>query len=511
MIFMEKMKKLLLTVSLFGLITVPYSVHAEDLPVDTNQDQSQTDVTPAAPTNSLTSLKLKLSDTEEKDIDLSKCTKNAAGTEYTCDVVLPYKAGVFSLVPTTDENSAVLEAEKGNYADQELIMASSTYRINLSDKDATPPVTKVTYIVNVTRETVKPAIDALTIKHGDTVLTPTYEVIDGKPTYTLAADYTVDKITIAVDYDDTIFSASYISELSMTPNSSYTPTIRVYETKNSQNYVDYYLKLSRAQNPLVTALGEKLEEKYGDNVSFYFDEDDEKVVFYQYVELDGTHIEKAYEVALAADSTADTLLAAYEEAIKGTSEGVYVYTDETGEITEPVIKEIANSKAVATVMGNGQNAYWEIDGTKLTAADKGFNADVRVDDEVDEALRAKIEKLLDKKDNGLIIDFAHDGKLPNGTKVIIYVGDKEYTDQKYNLYYYNEKAGTLELVVKNVKTNVENGLVESVELELDHCSSYVLLPAKNNAKTGMLDVALYSLVAGASLIGMIALIKKRND
>ena len=75
--------------------------------------------------------------------------------------------------------------------------------------------------------------------------------------------------------------------------------------------------------------------------------------------------------------------------------------------------------------------------------------------------------------NSIHLNFKHEGNLPKGTKVKIYVGKKYKNNTKLNLYYYNEEKEKVELVEQELK--VANGYVE---IELEHCSEYILTKAK---------------------------------
>ena len=54
----------------------------------------------------------------------------------------------------------------------------------------------------------------------------------------------------------------------------------------------------------------------------------------------------------------------------------------------------------------------------------------------------------------------HKGKLPNGTRIRLYVGDKYSNGDKVNVYYYNESNKKLELVKEQVI--VKDGYIEFV-------------------------------------------------
>jgi len=80
---------------------------------------------------------------------------------------------------------------------------------------------------------------------------------------------------------------------------------------------------------------------------------------------------------------------------------------------------------------------------------------------------------------GKYVHFEHSGKLPTGTKVKILVDDKFKDGSLLNVYYYDNKDTSLELIDNNVE--VKKGYVE---ISLEHCSDYFItrsnLEIKNN-------------------------------
>lgn len=78
-----------------------------------------------------------------------------------------------------------------------------------------------------------------------------------------------------------------------------------------------------------------------------------------------------------------------------------------------------------------------------------------------------IKNLSDK--DGLVINFYHSGKLPTGTSVKTYVGDKFKSGDKVALSYFNEAKNTLEETKEY--TVDKDGYVT---VTINHCSKYVL-------------------------------------
>lgn len=69
--------------------------------------------------------------------------------------------------------------------------------------------------------------------------------------------------------------------------------------------------------------------------------------------------------------------------------------------------------------------------------------------------------------DGLYINFKHDGILPAGTKIKLYVGDKFEDDSIVNVYKYNNTNKSLKFIKDSLK--VTTGYIE---FELEHCSEY---------------------------------------
>ena len=72
-----------------------------------------------------------------------------------------------------------------------------------------------------------------------------------------------------------------------------------------------------------------------------------------------------------------------------------------------------------------------------------------------------------EKVNKQVVEFAHDGKLPEKTEVTVAVDTTKFTDTVYYFHFYKEKNA----LVYTGKADVKNGYVTMV---LDHCSNYVM-------------------------------------
>ncbi|WP_343208864.1 DUF7402 domain-containing protein [Anaerolentibacter hominis] len=86
-------------------------------------------------------------------------------------------------------------------------------------------------------------------------------------------------------------------------------------------------------------------------------------------------------------------------------------------------------------------------------------------------------KLIDKKNKGksLILSFQHDGKLPENTKVTLYLGDHNgwKPGKTGYLYYHDENKNKL---VEQNKNKYKIDKKKEITIQINSCSDYVLLP-----------------------------------
>jgi hypothetical protein len=148
-----------------------------------------------------------------------------------------------------------------------------------------------------------------------------------------------------------------------------------------------------------------------------------------------------------------------------------------------------------TVIEKGKTAYsWKLNGANLKASKQkitDINAALKILPlEKASSIHQPIKTYLTEEagKNGLSVNFLHNGILPGITEVTMYVGNQESykTGQKVYIYYFNENAkyGTKR---KNLSRLEEGSTVEAVidkngyvTVEINHCSSYVILPEKPN-------------------------------
>ena len=163
------------------------------------------------------------------------------------------------------------------------------------------------------------------------------------------------------------------------------------------------------------------------------------------------------------------------DTINAVSDGTTVIVNVNG--TTAIPEDVFNSmsgKDVNVVFKVGENATWVVKGkdikNKLSKAiDLGVTlgkSDIPSD---------KIKALAG--DNASIeLSLAHDGEFGFTAALRLYVGT-QYNGKYANLYYYNEKTGSLEYV-KAVKVNADG----AVEYEFTHASDYVIVMSNADMK-----------------------------
>ena len=218
-----------------------------------------------------------------------------------------------------------------------------------------------------------------------------------------------------------------------------------------------------------------------------------------------------------------------------TEEKDLVYNSE--KITSKEIQEIKNAKSAITVTIKANNdtviekaVFDAIKGTnkKIVVIYKedqiSFNGkDIEETKDVDVVIEKRLLTTEDKIDvkeaieEGVLIVFKDNGKLPASATVRLTLTDemkKIADDDKFNLYYYNEKDGVLELVQKKVDI-IENSYVL---LKISHNSKYILATESAiSEKVPVVDVVVqedvvsfvddnitYLLVIGASLMVIVS-------
>lgn len=171
------------------------------------------------------------------------------------------------------------------------------------------------------------------------------------------------------------------------------------------------------------------------------------------------------------------------------------------EITKEQIKEIKESKKQVKFNyfdDNKKLIYsWTIDGENIKDTDKFLTSISYISEYVKE-----ISSLSNYAD-GLHINFKHNGKLPENTKIKLYVGDKYNDGNLLNLYHFDKKENILEFVKDNLK--VKDGYIE---FDIEHCSEYfvtlsnIVKPTSSNSilTTVFIIISIIEFIAIAVLV-----------
>ena len=104
--------------------------------------------------------------------------------------------------------------------------------------------------------------------------------------------------------------------------------------------------------------------------------------------------------------------------------------------------------------------------------------------------------------DGLYINFKHNGDLPTGTKIKLYVGDKFENGNIVNVYRYNANEKKLDFVKDNLKVN--DGYIE---FDLEHCSDYfVTMSVIGNVVNEDSSINIFMILTIISIIIIIGLV-----
>ena len=141
-----------------------------------------------------------------------------------------------------------------------------------------------------------------------------------------------------------------------------------------------------------------------------------------------------------------------------------IISDNT-KISQEQLTKIKESNKVLTFnyYDNNKNLVynWTIDGTKIDSVDE-FLTSISFDNEY----RSEISEITASAE-GKYINFKHTGKIPEGTKIKVYVGDKFTDGELLKAYNYNKEKNELKLVKDNLE--VKTGYIE---FEVDNSTDY---------------------------------------
>ncbi|MCI6239713.1 MAG: hypothetical protein MR625_00575, partial [Clostridium sp.] len=155
------------------------------------------------------------------------------------------------------------------------------------------------------------------------------------------------------------------------------------------------------------------------------------------------------------------------------------YTDDTQTIISADVVEKLQSMEnpvdleVSKINAENKVAYtWKMKADSIKNADKSvnINTQVTVPDKASAEDELKIKELAGNEEfNMQVVEFAHNGKLPEKTEVTVAVD--QALNGKTVYYFHFDKTAEAEKLVYTGKADVKNGYVTMV---LDHCSDYVV-------------------------------------
>lgn len=208
-------------------------------------------------------------------------------------------------------------------------------------------------------------------------------------------------------------------------------------------------------------------------------------------------------VTRKSDSPSTTIKDLNTVLDKTTSNEVIVeIRDENTILNKDTLKIMNNSNKKFVINNYNENIInytWIIDGKNIGNVSEidtsiKFNSD-NIDD---------INKLTNYADS-VYLTFLHNGDVPNGTKIKIYVGDKYQNGDKVNVYYYNEDKNKMDTIELDIE--VIDGYVE---FEIEHCSEYIITRAVLNSKSSFNWFMIIAIIEFVVIVGYIIYIKLFN-
>lgn len=149
---------------------------------------------------------------------------------------------------------------------------------------------------------------------------------------------------------------------------------------------------------------------------------------------------------------------------------------------------------------------WILDGSKIDETTEIITTITQESKEI-----KNISKLSNYAD-GMYINFEHSGKLPKGTKIKLYVGDKFEDESVVNIYHYEEKNNKMEGIKENIK--VED---EYIQFDIEHCSEYFVTMSNLNVSNKKSSINIFMILSIIEFIIIVTLLiyffkgKKTNN
>lgn len=127
---------------------------------------------------------------------------------------------------------------------------------------------------------------------------------------------------------------------------------------------------------------------------------------------------------------------------------------------------------------------WVVDGAAIKEPTE-FNTNLNFVSEHKE----EIGKLSNYAD-GFYLNFEHNGKLPEGTKIKVYVGDKFKDNESVNVYYHNKENSSLDTIKKDLV--VTEGYIE---FDIKHCSDYFVTMSEIQGVVESTDIDIFFIIS----------------
>lgn len=174
-----------------------------------------------------------------------------------------------------------------------------------------------------------------------------------------------------------------------------------------------------------------------------------------------------------------------------------IIVNEDGKITKDNLEEIKKSKKTLTFNYYDEEKKliysWTIDGSKVKNTKDLLTTITFVTDNIE-----KIGELSNYAD-GIYLNFSHNGTLPEGTKVKIFVGEKFEDKTKVNLYHFDKEESSLNSIEEEL--TVKDGYIE---FDIKHCSEYFV--TRSNLGVIQNNNYLIGIIAIVELITIITII-----
>ena len=176
--------------------------------------------------------------------------------------------------------------------------------------------------------------------------------------------------------------------------------------------------------------------------------------------------------------------------------------DENTVLNKDILKLMNDSKKKFIINNYNENIInytWIIDGKNI-----GNSSDIDTSIKFNSDNIDDINKLTNYADS-VYLNFIHNGDVPNGTKIKIYVLDKYQNGDKVNIYYYNEDKNKMDTIKQDIE--VIDGYVE---FEIEHCSDYIITKAVLESKSTFNYFMVIAIVEFIVMVGYVIYIKLFN-